>query len=435
MNRIFLLVALLLGAMPALGQSIEKIYVKNGSVYDGYISEQIPGKSISVYSESSLLCFKVSELSSVKNDNRMLSQLPENAREFLRKEGIKDDYVQVMSFVAHGERFDDTYVIGNDVKKQVKVACFTPRTFILKWGDLVKTVKTKPVDPAYGIKEIVTLVDGARYEGTVYEQVIGQKVLFVKQNGEKITLPMSDVLSIRSEKKNEKISFAEQTPLFDRLIMADGRIYDGFIQARVMNRKVKILNLSDSTVYDLPLAQIVKYQKYYNVKYKESKASTTDRKEVQAGLDFSDSEAAVQTAKSDVADYHMAHEGSICLNGKLVEPIKVSDILACLKEGEIIEHQFLFTTPLDFTIKEYELDKSIELYRLGEIGVTASRKIIMVNLDKKVELHETLKPIIRTSVSYDSERVGKFSFDLPETGVYVVVLRDNEVGLIINAIE
>ena len=59
MKRLLILVAIL--AMPTMSsaQIIEEVHTKNGSKYAGYISEQIPGKQMSVCTESAYIVFFV----------------------------------------------------------------------------------------------------------------------------------------------------------------------------------------------------------------------------------------------------------------------------------------------------------------------------------------------------------------------------------------
>ena len=81
MRRIIMLIAASSMALAASAQTIDRIYTKDGSVYNGFISEQVPGKQVMIYAENASIVFKQKDMQNQRKDYYEFDRLSESSKE------------------------------------------------------------------------------------------------------------------------------------------------------------------------------------------------------------------------------------------------------------------------------------------------------------------------------------------------------------------
>lgn len=247
-------------------QSIENIYTTDGTLYEGYISEQVPGDQISVYSDKVTMSVPAYAVSNYRTEHRKLSTLSASARAHFNRPD-ENVFVEVVTFEYAGEIYDDVYVVSNE-NANIKFICFAPKTYVLPWDTIKKTIKQYSYNPKYGLKDIVTLKDGARYVGAIREQVIGKSILFTTENGEELTINNTDIMSLRSEAVDPQVSLWNQAMLLDRIVLKNGDVKVGFIVSRINGQKIIFRTELSAEEESIAMTDIVRYQKTYNPGYR-----------------------------------------------------------------------------------------------------------------------------------------------------------------------
>ena len=268
MKKLFSSIFSIVLAVTAYGQNIEQVFTKDGSEYDGYICEQVPGKKISVYAEKAVIVFPSDSLKYYREDYRLVKDLTPLAQEWFMAQG-DTAFVRLSSFEANGEYYDDVIIKSKDKDKTVIIS-FAHKTYRLDWNTIVRTTKTYPEEVIpYGIRDVVTLKTGEQYRGTIVEQTIGKSIIVRTEDGNQLTLDANDILSTRVEKISNTCDIWAQSPLLDRIEIKGGGSIEGIIIARIMGQKLKMLPKNGQYEESYNLAEVTKYQKFTNVGFEE----------------------------------------------------------------------------------------------------------------------------------------------------------------------
>lgn len=266
MRRIIMLIAASSMAFAASAQTIDRIYTKDGSVYNGFISEQVPGKQVMIYAENASIVFKQKDMQNQRKDYYEFDRLSESSKEIVRH--ITDTTsLQLASFEYKGAYYENLYM--NEVlDSTIRAHALTPRTYIIPWNDLIKTSRVATNENPYGTRDIVTLKSGERLIGQITAQEISKTMTIRTETGVIRTINVGDILSIMSERISEKHTLWEQTPLLDRLVLDGGATMEGFITSRLMGQHVYILQKYGHDAQQIAMKNIRKYQKTRNRDYK-----------------------------------------------------------------------------------------------------------------------------------------------------------------------
>lgn len=247
-------------------QNIEQVYTDDGSIYEGYISEQIPGERISVYALKATLSVPTKNISTTYTVYRHFSVLPESAKQWFRENGDTTSIV-LSSFEHKGEIVDDVIIFSKDAK-ETKFVSFANKTYVLPWNTVKKTVKLNSSYVPYGIQDIVTLKNGDRLTGHIKEQILGDSIKLRKEDGNIVIIPVQDIVSLNSAAVDMSTPIWKQTPLLDRIVLEDGsEDIDGFISSRTSGSSITIIRRDSGYEESIPLVKIKKYQKMYNPEF------------------------------------------------------------------------------------------------------------------------------------------------------------------------
>ncbi len=257
--------AALAGILPATAQNIDQVYTKNGSVYEGYISEQIPGKSLSVTTEQATLLVESSDVTSISYATKPVEQLPERLQQWIKTHRDSVRNIEVATVSIKGDRQLRNALVLEQGSRLKLLSCSDDH-FALDWNDVVRTTKTPNIEGAKsGIRDIVTMNNGARYEGQIIEQIIPEAEIKVKDlDGNIYTAEMKEVMSIRSERIDFNAPLWEQTPLLDRVESNDGETVEGFIVSRKIGSDITMIVRETGIEKTIPLSGIARYRKSVN---------------------------------------------------------------------------------------------------------------------------------------------------------------------------
>lgn len=267
MKRYLVIALALVGVVCSLSaQNIDRIFAKDGSVYEGYISTQVPGKSIVVTAQSATLVVDAAVITNLKYQVKDVSALPNNMVAWLSKNRSGDATVKVASLKVNGVQYNDVLVLEQG--SRYKIMVFASSKFELKWGDIVKTAKIQK--DASVIVDVVTLKNGKRFKGSITEQIIGVELKIKHDKNSVETVRLSDVLSIHSEVANNSDLWAK-LPLLDKVELKNGSVLIGFISSRMMGSSIMFLTKESAVERSIPLAEIAKYHKLSNISSVEAK--------------------------------------------------------------------------------------------------------------------------------------------------------------------
>ena len=247
-----------------LAQNIEQIHMKNGSVVEGYICEQIPGKSITIQSATATIVVGADSLQSTTerlvNINSLSSLWQDWAEDQLKLSG-QSLKLTTLRFV--NVEYKDVCIIEQG--SLIKFVDFTPRKYVFLWNEIYKTVKAiRPCNQFSGIEDVLVLNDGTKYVGQITEQYPGKNIKIQTKGENVITVKAAQVVQLESTPYSKKLSVMQQTPLLDRLYLkGQSEPIEGYIIRRVMNKDLTIMTKEGDTKL-VAMKNIIKYQKFPN---------------------------------------------------------------------------------------------------------------------------------------------------------------------------
>lgn len=254
-------------------QNVEQIYMKSGSVVEGYIAEQKPGSFISVQSTKATIVVNSDSL-----QNKIIERIPIDSLSNEWKQWATEHSKWI---VREGKRYLELHTLefGSCIYSKVfllekgsllKFVDITPNKYSFKWGDMYRTVKNKrPKNLFSGLKEILVLKDDSKVEGQIIEQFPGKDLKIETDNGDVLSYKFSQIKSIQTEKLNEKMNLWSQIPLLDIIRLKDETTeLVGFISSRTLGKEL-IFESEDGHKRNIQQNQIISYAKRPNDKYVE----------------------------------------------------------------------------------------------------------------------------------------------------------------------
>ena len=359
MRKIIFTIAACAISLSSFAQSLDKVMTKDGSYYNGFISEQTPGKQVLVYAEYASIVFKQKDIKNLREDYYDYSRLSMEAKTEI-KQMCDTTSLRLASFEYNGRYYENMYV-SDRVDSTVRVLSLTPRTYIIPWNDLARIKKISVNDQPYGIREIVTLKGGERLIGQIVDQEISKSMVFKTDDGISRTIPMSDILSILSEKISDKFTVWEQLPLLDRVIDTNGNKLEGFITTRLVVQHVNILPKYGHVAQQVLTKNIVKYQKTTNPEY----------------VAFSPDTAKV-----------------LKINSRDVETVTLEAKSELYPVCDTLFHKFFVGTELNLSLKNISHAKTASVYKYGKVKVEFSfENLFKKNNKENFGIEKTANPL------------------------------------------
>ena len=388
-----------------LAQNIEQIHMKNGSVVEGYICEQIPGKSITIQSATATIVVGADSLQSTTerlvNINSLSSLWQDWAEDQLKLSG-QSLKLTTLRFV--NVEYKDVCIIEQG--SLIKFVDFTPRKYVFLWNEIYKTVKAiRPCNQISGIEDVLVLNDGTKYVGQITEQYPGKNIKIQTKGENVITVKAAQVVQLESTPYSKKLSVMQQTPLLDRLYLkGQSEPIEGYIIRRVMNKDLTIMTKEGDTKL-VAMKNIIKYQKFPN-----AACQVILDKELSNGEILLDGEKAWFATLQMEDDY-------IILSEEVSKKVAVGDTITILAKlpnaGAAVS-----------MVKAYRKDLSI--------------------LDKKVKTERfrdvfTYRDLVEKALPYGRSTTPlgntKIQFLVREAGDYVISIQGQEGYIVINVTE
>lgn len=254
-------------------QNVEQIYMKSGSVVEGYIAEQKPGSFITVQSTKATIVVNSDSL-----QNKIIERIPIDA--------LSDEWKQWATenskwIVKEGKRYLELYTLefGSCVYSRVfllekgsllKFFDIIPNQYTFKWGDMYRTVKKKrPTNLFSGLKEILVLKDDSKVMGQITEQIPGLDVKIETDNGDILSYNYNQIKQIQTARLNDNMDLWSQAPLLDVIkLKHENTELVGFISSRTLGKDLEF-EFEDGKKRNIQQSQIVSYAKRPNDKYIE----------------------------------------------------------------------------------------------------------------------------------------------------------------------
>lgn len=266
-------IVVLFAANALHAQNLEQIYLKSGSVVDGYISQQVPGKYIVVQSETATIVVSSDSLRKLVTKDVEVSKLPKEWKEWAKANNKlvvnnKGESVLPLSKVElSGNSYSNVYIMERG--SHIKFIDLSPNQYHFKWGDLYRTLKHPHPQNLYsGLKEILVLDDGTSIEGQIIEQYPGNYLKMVVSNGDIHSYDYNRIRQIKTIRYCDQIELWPQIQLLDKVEVYGETIpYVGLISVRELGKYIVML-FDDGRSQTIPLDKVVSYAKIPNKSYR-----------------------------------------------------------------------------------------------------------------------------------------------------------------------
>ena len=394
----------------AFAQNIEQIYMKSGSVIEGYIAEQKPGKHIT---------FQTAKATIVVNSDSLQSRIITEKIPFealsaewqawaeQNKKYIEDDGQKLLELATLEFRntvYSKVYVLEKG--SLIKFIDLAPNKYTFKWSDMYRTVKKKrPENLFSGLKEILVLSDGSQVEGQIIEQYPGKDLKIETDNEEILVFKIRDVKRIITEKINEKLDLWVQIPLLDKIqVKGEESELVGFISSRTLGKEM-IFEFENGNKRTIPQNQVVFYAKIPNEKY--------------------------------VAAYDkVLKKGEFLLDGKPAYFVQLKTVGQYLVLGNIVSAQKRAGETVCFQANFDDADTPITLVKAHVESVTIPDEKKKREIPYPVITYQDLVqfplPFIRETTPLGNTKV---TFEVEEVGDYVLYIQGQDGYIVINVIE
>lgn len=398
-----LFVSILISSMPykIVAQNYEQVYMKNGSVIEGYICEQIPGRTISLSSVKATVVVNSDSLQSSSVRQVNIKELSLTWQSWIKEQpNMNGETVKLTTLHFVATVYKDVYIIEEG--SLMKFVDLTPKTYTFGWNEIFKTIKTlRPNNQYSGIEDILVLQNGTQYTGQIMEQYPGKNLKIQTNENNIITVNMSQVVQINSNPHNPKQDFFQQTPLLDKIyIEGINAPTIGFVTKRVTNKDLTI-QLQNGEAKVIPLKQILKYQKVTNDNY----AAICDR-------ELGDGEILLNGKNAWFAPLEI--NGSyIILGADVSEQVTVGDTIT-------IEAKFSNTSNSVSMVKAYRKNIAESEKKAKE---TVTRDVFTYQdlVERSLPFSRTVSPLGNTKIQFQVKSPGDYALSVQGKKGYIVI--------------
>lgn len=255
----------LFGLFTANSQNLEQVHLKGGSVIEGFICEQIPGKNITVQGFKASMVVGADSLVSSYESIIPVGELSTEWKSWLMEQNVTPDAIKLSTLKFPNTEYADVRILENgDV---IKFLSLSPKRYHIDWNDMQKTVKVpRPIGQFSGLNDVLILKDGSKHIGQVSEQYPGKNIKICLSKDNAITVNSAQIVEMQSVPASDQLTIIEQSPLLDR-IYVKGNAIDGVIINRRTSKDLTIHTKEDGDI-TYAIRDITKYQKVPNADYK-----------------------------------------------------------------------------------------------------------------------------------------------------------------------
>lgn len=412
-NKLFYLILVALEIFSAnitvSAQNIEQIYMKSGSVVEGYIAEQNPGKHLIIQATKATIVANSDSLKDKITERILAEKLPpewkewaEENNKYIDNAGVKQ--LELVTLEFKNSVYSKVFILEKG--SLVKFIDLSPNRYTFKWGDMYRTVKSERPDNLFsGLKEVVVLADGSTVDGQIIEQFPGKDLKIVTDKNEVLSYKFDQVKQINTEKLNPKMDLWPQVQLLDKIsVKGEDSDLVGFISSRTLGKEL-VIEFENGNKRTIPQNQILSYAKIPNEKY--------------------------------IAVYDkVIKEGEILLDGKPAYFVPLKTVGQYLVLDSIVSAQ---NTVGDTIYVEANLGGANVPVTLVKAHV---ENVAFANGKRKWEIPcpvITYQDLVQSHVEIKKEATPlgnlKVSFVVKEVGDYVLYMQGKEEYIVINVIE
>lgn len=412
-NKLFYLILVALEIFSAnitvSAQNIEQIYMKSGSVVEGYIAEQNPGKHLIIQATKATIVANSDSLKDKITERILAENLPpewkewaEENNKYIDNAGVKQ--LELVTLEFKNSVYSKVFILEKG--SLVKFIDLSPNRYTFKWGDMYRTVKSERPDNLFsGLKEVVVLADGSTVDGQIIEQFPGKDLKIVTDKNEALSYKFDQVKQINTEKLNPKMDLWPQVQLLDKIsVKGEDSDLVGFISSRTLGKEL-VIEFENGNKRTIPQNQILSYAKIPNEKY--------------------------------IAVYDkVIKEGEILLDGKPAYFVPLKTVGQYLVLDSIVSAQ---NTVGDTIYVEANLGGANVPVTLVKAHV---ENVAFANGKRKWEIPcpvITYQDLVQSHVEIKKEATPlgnlKVSFVVKEVGDYVLYMQGKEEYIVINVIE
>lgn len=411
MNTLFKMMALsIIAVTPVtlMAQNVEQIHMKSGSVVEGYIAEQKPGKRITIQTTKATIVVNSDSL-----QNRVIERIPleslsnewrewaETNNKYEDNNGVKQLELSTLEF--NNSKYSNVYLLEKG--SIIKFLDLTPNQYNFVWGDMYRTVKSKrPENLFSGLKEVLVLNDNSKVVGQIIEQFPGKDLKIATEKGEVLSFKFSQVKQIRTEKLTEKLDLWSQIQLLDKItVKGESSELIGFISSRTLGKEL-VFEFEDGSKRTIQQNLVTSYAKMPNEKYVE------------------------------VYDKVLS-DGEILLNGEKPYFVSLQSEGQYLLMGEIVSAQFTVGEKVCLEARISDVNTPITLVKAHTENITRQ------NGRKKEQISWpviTYQDLVQSHVAINREITPlgnvKVTFEVKEVGDYVLYIQGRNEYIVINVV-
>lgn len=256
----------------ALAQNVEKVTLKNGSVLEGYLAEQRPGKSFTVQSTNAVVFASEDSLQSVIQQQVELSTLPQAWTDWAIKNKLAEPNKDGQTINLSTLQFKHSTISNVYVQERgitIKFVDMSSRSYVFPWGLLGMTTKNLRAKNQFsGIVDELVMKDGSQYVGQVTDQTPGKGIKIIFDDGQVKSFNYSDIAQILSKPLNAEMTIWEQSQLLDEIVLRKtGESIQGLITSRQIG-KVYTLTMTNGQTQVIKATDVEVLRKVRNEAYK-----------------------------------------------------------------------------------------------------------------------------------------------------------------------
>lgn len=270
--------ALIAGLATASAQDNLTVVLKDGTELTGFISRQRPGENFTFSTSKAVVLLPSKNVKSIVDNKIKVGTLSSEWQKWAEEndayEGTDNNRTLLLSdIITDNGAINRVRILEKGAK--VRYLELSPNTYSLSW-DTIEVVKAekRPKLLLSGVNRRYKLVSGMEYEGQYIEEVPGETMSLLRDNGVIEVFNTEEVMKDIRFKINPNQTLLEQSDLIDIVQMKNGSIHRGIIFERNYSDSDNITNdyliiqLDNGTTMSLNLADIVEYRKEKNPNYK-----------------------------------------------------------------------------------------------------------------------------------------------------------------------
>lgn len=270
--------ALIAGLATVSAQDNLTVVLKNGTELTGFISRQRPGENFSFSTSKAVVLLPNKDVKSIVDNEIKVGSLSQEWKKWAEEndafEGDGNNRTLLLSDIIYTDgSINCVRVLERGAK--IRYLELSPNTYSLSW-DTIEVVKAerRPKLLLSGVNRRYKLASGMEYEGQYIEEVPGETMSLLRDNGMIEVFKTEEVIKDNRLKINPNQTLLEQSDLIDIVQMKNGSNHRGIIFERNYSENNNITNdylliqLDNGTTMSINLADIVEYRKEKNPNYK-----------------------------------------------------------------------------------------------------------------------------------------------------------------------